>query len=76
MGLSNLIKAVFGSKADRDLKAVKPLLDKVLATYESIDKLSNDELRAHSAALRARLAEVEKPFEDRICRCCACHSYD
>ncbi len=66
MGLSNLIKAVFGSKADRDLKAVKPLLDKVLATYESIDKLSNDELRAHSAALRARLAEVEKPFEDRI----------
>ena len=66
MGLSNIIKALFGSKADRDLKAVQPLLDKVLAAYESIDKLSNDELREHSAALRARLAEVEKPFEDRI----------
>ncbi|MBO4427472.1 MAG: preprotein translocase subunit SecA [Bacteroidales bacterium] len=66
MALASIIKALFGSKADRDYKAVKPWLDKVLASYEEIDKLSNDELRAHSAALRAHLVEVEKPFEDRI----------
>ena len=66
MTLQGIIKTLFGSKQDRDFKAVKPILDKILAIYPSIDALSADELRAHSAALRAHLAEVEKPFEDRI----------
>ena len=66
MALANVIKALFGSKADRDYKAVKPLLNKILASYDEIDKLSADELRAHSARLREHLREVEKPFEDRI----------
>lgn len=57
---------MFGSKADRDYKAIKPTLDKVLAAYETIDKLSNDELRALSASLRQKLREVEEPFENRI----------
>ena len=66
MALANLIKSVFGSKAERDYKAVKPILDKVLASYETIDKLSDDELRAHSARLRQHMMDVEAPFENRI----------
>ena len=66
MALANLIKCVFGSKAERDYKAVKPILDKVLASYETIDKLSDDELRAHSARLRQHMIDVEAPFENRI----------
>ena len=66
MALAQVIAKIFGSKADRDYKAVKPLLNKILSSYEEIDKLSADELRAHSAKLRAYLREVEKPFEDRI----------
>ena len=66
MALANLIKSVFGSKAERDYKAVKPILDKVLASYETIDKLSDDELRAHSARLRQYMIDVEAPFENRI----------
>jgi len=41
-------------------------LDKVLASYETIDKLSDDELRAHSARLRQHMIDVEAPFENRI----------
>ena len=66
MALANLIKSVFGSKAERDYKAVKPILDKVLASYETIDKLSDDELRAHSARLRQHMIDVEALFENRI----------
>ena len=66
MALANLIKSVFGSKAERDYKAVKPILDKVLASYETIDKLSDDELRAHSARLRQHMIDMEAPFENRI----------
>ncbi|MBP9997742.1 MAG: preprotein translocase subunit SecA [Bacteroidales bacterium] len=66
MAFANIIKAIFGSKADRDYKAVKPVLDKILAVYPEIDALSNDELRERSAFLKAKLREVEAPFEARI----------
>ena len=66
MALANIIRKIFGSKADRDYKAVKPTLMKILAAYPEIDALSNDELRARSAALRERLREVEAPFEERM----------
>ena len=66
MAFADVIKALFGSKAERDYKAVKPTLQKVLAIYPEIDALDNDGLRARSAALRTRLAAVEEPFEKRI----------
>ena len=48
------------------MKQVKPILDKVLAAYESIDKLSNDELRAKTEELKKKLRDGEAPFEKRI----------
>ncbi len=66
MALADIIKTIFGSKADRDYKAIKPTLQKVLAVYPEIDSLSHDGLRARSEALKLRLREVEAPFEARI----------
>ncbi|MBR5076881.1 MAG: preprotein translocase subunit SecA [Bacteroidales bacterium] len=66
MSLASVIGKIFGSKSERDYKAVKPTLDKILAVYPEIDALSDDDIRARSAALRARLVEVEQPFEARI----------
>ncbi|MBR6362669.1 MAG: preprotein translocase subunit SecA [Bacteroidales bacterium] len=66
MAIADFLKMIFGSKSDRDMKQIKPILEKVLAAYPAIDKLSNDELRAHSEALKARIREVEAPFEKRI----------
>ena len=66
MSFASVIGKIFGSKSERDYKAVKPVLDKILAVYPEIDALSDDDIRARSAALRERLKEVEKPFEDRI----------
>ena len=66
MALADVIKALFGSKADRDYKAVKPVLQKILSVYPEIDALDNDALRARSEALKAKLRDVEAPFENRI----------
>ncbi|MBR6457176.1 MAG: preprotein translocase subunit SecA, partial [Bacteroidales bacterium] len=66
MALADIIKKLFGSKAERDYKAIKPILDKVLAAYKTIDTLSDDELREHSAALVRKMREVEAPFENRL----------
>ena len=33
MAVADILKKIFGSKSERDMKAVKPYLDKVLAVY-------------------------------------------
>ncbi len=66
MALSGLIRKIFGTKSDRDMKEIKPVLDKILAVYPQIDALDNDALRARTAALREKMAQVEEPFEKRI----------
>ena len=57
MGFSDLLKKMFGSKADRDLKAIRPILDKALAEYARIDKLSDDELRAEAQRIKKVIAD-------------------
>lgn len=66
MALVDIIKKVFGSKSERDMKQVKPILEKVLAAYKDIDKLSNDELRARTEELKKKIRAREEPFEKRI----------
>jgi len=66
MNLATVIAKVFGSKAERDYKAVKPVLQKILAVYPEIDSLSDDGIRELSASLRRQLRDVEAPFENRI----------
>lgn len=48
---------IFGTKAEKDLKKIQPILDKVLAAYIEIDRLTNDELRAKSAELKEYVKE-------------------
>ncbi len=66
MAIADVLKKLFGSKSDRDMKAIRPVVDQILALYPQIDSLSNDQLRERSAAIRAQILQVEKPFEDRI----------
>ncbi|MFO7978164.1 MAG: preprotein translocase subunit SecA [Bacteroidales bacterium] len=53
--MPNLFKKIFGSKADRDYREIKPLMDQVLKAYESIKGLDNDQLRAKTQEFRDRI---------------------
>ena len=64
--LTGLIKLMFGSKADKDRKEVEPYLIKIKEIYPSIKALTNDELRAHSAALRKKIADFIADDEAHI----------
>ncbi len=44
-----------GSKADRDLKEVTPMVEKIKAVFPALASLSNDELRAKTADFKARI---------------------
>ncbi len=66
MGFNSFISKLFGNKASRDLKALRPIVDKVNAVYPDIQKLSNDELRARTTQIRADLQEMVKPKRKEI----------
>ena len=55
MGFNEFISKIFGNKASRDMKEIQPWVEKVKAAYPAISALSNDELRAASAALKAKI---------------------
>ena len=42
MSFTDVFKKIFGTKAERDLKQLQPVLQKVLAAYPEIDSLSDD----------------------------------
>ncbi|MDA3944676.1 MAG: preprotein translocase subunit SecA [Bacteroidetes bacterium] len=52
-----ILKKMLGDKSTRDLKVIKPLLDKTLAAYEDIKKLDNDALRAKTNEFKQLIAE-------------------
>ena len=43
--MANFLTKLFGTKADRDMRDLQPLLKKTLAAYETIKNLSIDDLR-------------------------------
>ena len=55
--LTKTFKKILGSKADRDLKEVTPLVEKIKAIYPSLASLSNDELRAKTIDFKKRINE-------------------
>ena len=64
--MANLLKKLFGSKAERDVKQITPTLKLVLAAYDRIDKLSDDDLRAESAALREKVRAYTAAEEEKV----------
>ena len=55
MGFNDFISKLFGNKASRDMREIQPWVDKVKSVYPKISALSNDELRAASQALKAKI---------------------
>lgn len=60
------IEKIFGSKHDKDVKRMLPIVDEINEFYAEYDKLSDDEIRGKTAEFRALLAERTKEFEDEI----------
>ena len=59
--VTGIIKLLFGSKADKDRKAIEPYVNKIKEVYPSIAALSNDELRGRSQALMKQIADFIAP---------------
>lgn len=66
MGFNDLLKKVFGNKAQRDLKEIEPFVAKIKAAYDDIKKLSNDDLRQLTEQLKKQIQDYVSKENARI----------
>lgn len=64
--IKNILKSFFGTKADKDIKEITPVLNDILKAYETIKNLSNDELRGKTISFRKNIAEYIAEEENKI----------
>ena len=57
MGFNEFLSSVFGNKSTRDMKEIKPWVEKIKAAYPEIEKLDNDALRAKTEELKKYIHE-------------------
>ncbi|NCC08968.1 MAG: preprotein translocase subunit SecA [Bacteroidia bacterium] len=52
MGFNEILSSIFGNKSTRDMKEIKPWVEKIKAAYPEIEQLDNDALRAKTEELK------------------------
>jgi len=66
--MAKFLEKILGTKSDKDIKAIRPIQQKIFEAYEVIKNLSNDELRAKTAefkqAIKDSIAEEEKQIKE------------
>lgn len=55
----NIVEKIFGTHSERELKMIKPKIDKILSLQETMQAMSDAELRAQTDRFKARLQEGE-----------------
>ena len=63
---NSIIAGLFGTKAQKDQKALLPYVDQINAETETFKSYTNDELRARGAALRQEAREAIRPLQEEI----------
>lgn len=61
-----VLKKFFGTKYDKDVKAIQPYVDKINTLYEAYIKLSSNDLRNKTLEFRERIANHLKEIDQEI----------
>jgi preprotein translocase subunit SecA len=55
--VTNFLQKIFGDKSGRDLKELRPFVDKVNRAFDQFQSFSNDELRAKTLEFKEKIAD-------------------
>ncbi|HEX2080766.1 MAG TPA: preprotein translocase subunit SecA [Longimicrobium sp.] len=64
--LTSLVKAVFGTRHQRELKRLQPIVDEINREFDRLKRLSDDELRAQTEKFRAVVREATAEAEAEL----------
>jgi preprotein translocase subunit SecA len=62
----DFISKLFGSKSERDVKSIRPLVEKIKAEFAKLDNISNDELRAKTIDFKETIAQGLSGIDSEI----------
>ncbi|MBR6432106.1 MAG: preprotein translocase subunit SecA, partial [Muribaculaceae bacterium] len=68
MGFRDFLKSLIGTKSDRDLKKLMPVVESIKAIYPEIEQLDNDALRQRTTDIRQQLRDAVQGKRDEITR--------
>ena len=60
------LSKLFGSKSERDVKGVQPLVNKIKEEYEKLSSLTHDELRGKTADFKQRISDYLQDIDNEI----------
>ena len=66
MIIDKALSKVFGTKHERDVKAMRPRVAEINALEAGIKPLSDDELRARVGAIRTRIQDALKTLPEKV----------
>lgn len=66
MSLNSFLSKIFGNKSQRDLKEIKPTIDKINAIGPTLKGLTNDELRGKIQTVRDDIAAATRDDENAV----------
>ncbi len=61
-----LFEKIFGSKHEKDIKKIQPIVARINELYEPLQKLSEEEFKGKGTELKTRVRNRLSPVEDRI----------
>ncbi len=64
----DFLKKLLGTKSEKDVKNLESKVEEINTIYTSLNSISHDELRAKSAALKAKIQAAIKPQNDEIAK--------
>ncbi|MFQ5866871.1 MAG: preprotein translocase subunit SecA [bacterium] len=64
--VGSILRKIFGSKAQRDIKRYEPILELVNSLEPAMSKLSDEELRAKTDEFRHRVSERAKEYREEL----------
>lgn len=64
----NILKSIFGTKHDKDVKLMRPVVDEINEYYEQFMSLTDDELKAKTDEFKSIVKENSKELEDEKIR--------
>ncbi|MEY4647249.1 MAG: hypothetical protein RIQ98_1085, partial [Bacteroidota bacterium] len=64
--LSKTVTKIFGTKSERDIKAIMPIVEKIKEEYARLHELSDDALRAKSYEFKQRIQDFLADIDTQI----------
>jgi len=64
--ITKVLTTIFGTKSDRDIKQILPIVEQIKEHEASISKLSDDELKGRTDSYRQRLSEATADVDEQI----------